>query len=221
MPSQPRAKATKPVSHEEQAAISAVVQYLHERYGLGHLQGLFTQDLASTNAQDRPQKMMDLMGLSYIPRYDAEGKQGHQQHFSFYAEKQGIRRVSGYDYFMRFTQYGNQDSCRDEGSSRTCSMDIEGKQYAVTLRTGAAQLIVTRDAQVLGTLDLMTMVQKLRNRQASTVAHRNIPREEMVLEGKAGNVAIKMIFSEVHMIERKEKLDLTGVNADVLMKIKE
>jgi len=61
------AKAAKPVSYEEQAAISAVVKYLHERHGLGRLQGLFAQDLASTNAKDRPQKMMGLMGLSYIP----------------------------------------------------------------------------------------------------------------------------------------------------------
>ncbi|NTW60524.1 MAG: DUF4153 domain-containing protein [Nitrospirae bacterium] len=216
------AKATKLVSHEEQAAISAVVQYLHERHGMSRLQGLFTQDLASTNAKDRPQKMMDLMGLSYIPTYDAEGKQGHQQHFSFYAKKQGIRRVSGYDYFLRFKQYsGYQDLCRDDGSSQTCSMDIEGKKYAVTLKTSAAQLIVVRDEQVLGTLDLMTFARKLRKRQTSPGSQPNVPQEEMVLEGKAGNVAIKMIFWEVHMVERKDNLDLTGVNADVLMKIKE
>ena len=214
------AKAKEPVSNEEQAAISAVVRYLNERHGLGHLQRLFRQDLASTNSYTRPEKMLNLMGLSYIPHYSKEGKDENAIFFSFYADKQGFQRISGYDYYLRFGSYGYQDTCRDEGSFRSCTMDIDGKKYKISLQTSAAQLIVARDERVLGTLDLMKVARKLRKREVSPISHLKVPQEEMVLEGQAGNVAIKMLFSEVHMRERNTKLDLTGVNADVLMKIR-
>lgn len=215
------ATAKKPVSNEQQAAISTLVRYLNERHGLGRLQGLFAKDLGATKERDRPEKMMGLMGLSYIPYYSEAQKQDDQQYFSFIAEKQGLRLVSGYDYLLRFDQYAYEDPCRNDGDSRTCTMDINGKNYTVTLRTNAARLTVARDEEVLGTLDLMALVRKLRKRQVSPGPHLKVPQEEMVLEGTAGNVAIKMIFSEVHMRERKDRLTLTGVKAEVLMKVRE
>ncbi len=119
--------------------------------------------------------------------------------------------ISGYDYYLRLGTYGNQDF----------SVDANGKKYKFSLQSKTATFVIARDENVLGTLDLMPLMLKLKKRKISPMFHLNLPQEEMVAEGRTGNVAVKMLFSEVHMRERNAKIELTSANADVLMKIRD
>ncbi len=201
-------KAKAAVSNEEQAAISAIVRYLHDRHGLKSVRGLFTEDLASQKAYDRPAKMLAAMGLSYMPYY-SEGR--NQTYFSFYAEKKEVQKISGYDYFIRIGSYGNQEY----------HAEVNGKKYKFSLLPSAAQFAVSRDERPVVRLDIMPLARKLKDRPVSPTSHLNVPQEEMVLEGQAGAVAVKILFSEIHMAERNGRLELTSALADVLMKIGE
>lgn len=199
-------KAKAAVSHEEQAAISVIVRYLHDRHGLKSLQGLFAEDLSSQEAYGRPAKMMAAMGLSYMPYYSG-GKD--PSYLFFYAEKKKVRKISGYDYFLRMGSYENQEF----------SAEIKGKSYTFSLRPKAAQFTVSRDERPVMRLDIMPVARKLKDRPVSSTSHLNVPQEEMLLEGQAGAVAVRILFSEMHMTERNGRLEITSAIADVLMKV--
>lgn len=204
-------KARQPVPDEDQGAISAIVGYLHKRHGPKSLQPLFKQDLAAGKSFGHPGKMLRLMGLSYIPYYSKEKRTGNQMYFAFYVKKTDIHRISGYTYYLRIGSYGNEEY----------TVDVNGKKYKISLRPKTGEFVIARDKKILGTLDVMPLVLKLKNRNGSPASHLNIPQEDMTLEGRAGNVAIKALFSEMHMVERHATLELTRANADVLLKIKD
>ena len=135
--------------------------------------------------------------------------EGNQTYYSFYAGKKEVRKISGYDYFMRMGSYETQE----------CSAKIDGKSYAFSLRPHAAEFDVSRDGQSIMRLDIMPLARKLKDRPVTPTSHLNIPQKEMVLEGRAGGVAIKILFSEMHMAVRNERLELTSAPADVLIKV--
>jgi hypothetical protein len=199
-------KAKAVVPYKEQAIISAIVRYLNERHGLKSVQGLFTENFASQNAYGRPAKMLNAMGLSYMPYY-SEG--GSQAYYSFYSGKKEVRKISGYDYLLRIGSYETQEY----------SAEINNRNYTFSLRQNAAEFDVDRDGRSLMRLDIMPLARKLKERPVTPTSHLNVPQKEMVLEGRAGGVAIKVLFSEMHMAVRNERLELTGALADVLMKI--
>lgn len=199
-------KAKAAVPYKEQAIISAIVRYLNDRHGLRSVQGLFTENLASEKSCDRPPKMLAAMGLSYMPYYSADG---NQTYYSFYAEKKEVRKISGYDYFIRMGSYETQEF----------SAEIKGKSYTFSLRPHAAEFEIGRDGQSVMRIDIMPLARKLKGRPFTPTSHLDIPQEEMALEGRAGGVAVKILFSEMHMAVRNERLELTSAPADVLMKI--
>jgi len=214
-------KAVKAVSAEDQGSISRIVQYLHERHGLRPFKGWFSEDLSKVKSGVRPNKIVNLMGLSYTPGYAKGRKEGNEKYLSYFADRPGFIKVSGYDYYLRLGPHADEDSCDDDGS-RNYPIEINGRKYKVFLDAKAGKFLVTRDKETLGSVDVLPLARKLRQQYKDVPeSYNTVPQSEMVVEGRAGNVAIKIVFSELHVVERKETVELTSANGDALLKVGE
>lgn len=214
-------KATKAVSPEDQGSISQIVKYLHERHGLRPFKRWFIEDLSKVKSGDRPNKIVNLMGLSYAPYYAQTGQSGSDKYFSYHADRSGFLKVSGYDYYLRLGPYAGEDSC-DDGGPQCYPIEINGRKYKASLDAKTGKFLVTRDKETIGSVDVLPLARKLRQQyKDAPESYSTVPQSDMVVEGRAGNVAIKIVFSELHVVERKETLELTSAKGDALLKVGE
>jgi hypothetical protein len=212
-------KAVTPVPLEDQGSISAIVKYLNDRHGLRPFKDWFTEDLNKVPAHDRAKKIVNLMGLTFAP-YAASQKTGSERYYSFRAARSEFIKVAGYDYYLRIGPQIHEESCDDEGSIQNSEGTLGSKKVKAYLDAKEGRFFISRDKETIGSIDVMPLVRELREKYKDTLdSYNTVPQSDMVLEGNAGNVAVKLYFTEIHIKELNDTLELTNATGDSLLRV--
>jgi hypothetical protein len=162
------------------------------------------------------------MGLTFSP-YAAKGqKAGSERYLSYHAIWPRLIKVAGYDYYLRMGPQMHEDSCGDEGSLRNNDGTLGHEKFNAYLNTKESRFLIIRDKETVGSVDVMPLVRELRKKYKDALeSYVKVPQRDMMMEGKAGNVAVKLYFSDINIKELNDALELTSATGDALLKVGE
>lgn len=209
-------KAAQGASKEDVDQIFSIMRYLQQRHGIAALQPWFKEDLGSlvtskdsskvVSPHDLPRLALELMGLNL----DAQKTAGH---WNLTAQREAVLPIAGYETLLRLQSLNATDSTQNfTEAARHYTFSLEKEQSRIVLTTQEAWTDTLR-------FELEPWLQNLLLENALEAKRETfLPREQLVFEQASPRLDVKLCFNNLNGERSGGKLQLTFVDAEVLIR---
>lgn len=212
-------RAPSEVSLADARNITSIVRYLDDTHGLSSLQTWFDVDLDTVGGvtpderrtgSDRgkhPRAIAALMGVRYVEEWEST-----QLKFSdFTASQRQAVSIAGFDQMVRLGWFGWVD--------RRMPIQIYEEGWEMRFSVKRRTLVIARmdappDSVVF---DLQAFATTLEKEQRGRSASEGIPVSRMALDGSAGSLRLRLLFSDFQCAIEKDTVRFSNGSADLLV----
>jgi hypothetical protein len=195
--------------------ISAIVRYLTTTHGTARIDDWFGGRLAEIDTiakgtepsrdYTRSQLIVESMGLTYVDRYAS----GDQEYFTFYADRDSVVPITGFDYLLRV-----------DGLVRSDSQMVVGDVY-VEFDTVLASVVVRRGADAIAVMSLRAMLERARREGMLGQSSVGLAPELLRAEDETDRAAAAILVERVTgRFPEGEVPDIQSLSFDLLLRLK-
>lgn len=209
------------LAFEDRKEISSIIRYLITTHGIEGLQPWFEQDLAKLTAEwgdstriirldEKPEKIVELMGLKYVSRW--EGRDMEQEQRFFTSEKQDVLPVTNFDWLINDIYFYEADNIKE--------ISIDGKTLVVEPRPQSLDITLyfSGDKRTVLTIPVEKLINQLQKEYFSK--NYNIPQEEMTVTDSTDNWGAKLYFRKIAWKGENKTKMLSELHFDLLLSFK-
>ncbi len=196
--------------------ISAIVRYLTETHGTSRIDGWFGGRLAEidtiakgtepSRAYGRPQLIVESMGLTYVDRYAS----GDEEYFSFYADRDSVVPIAGFEY-LRLV----------DGLIHSDSQHVVDDVY-VQFDTALVGVVVRRGTEAIAVVSLRPMLERARREGVEGRSSMNLAPELLRAEDETERAAAAVLVTNVTgRFPEGEVPDIQSLSFTLLLRLKQ
>jgi hypothetical protein len=214
------------ISFEDTKEISATIRYLHENHSLENIQPWFDQDLEKIaeqkdlnnqpyiNRYDLPEKVIELMNLEYIGRWDSFNEEtGLYRHFS--SPHNAIIQTTGYDYIADI--YSQNRKVPHEFTE----LDSD-QQYHAYIDINTQTLVLKTPEQTLAEFNIRTLAHEILNENEPVSIRNTIPPIKQSMEFENETMKVKLLIHHIsgHRENTETPFEIDSINGKILFTLK-
>ncbi|MBL0049446.1 MAG: DUF4153 domain-containing protein [Bacteroidetes bacterium] len=204
-------RSEQKIGHEDAKEISSVVSYMVETHGYQSMQDYTTISLdslmkadslqASKNHYEQTKKIMDVLGLSYVSKYEDI----QYEHFNYFGESDTIMDVNGYELFIPNLEYNGEEVSRQHV--------LQSDTY--TFIASSENLRIKLNAAVLE-FKLKSLLKDLNTTENSNST--SVPAAKMTLDKTCTEFSARVFVKQLNGIKEDSKLKLNNYSVSIFVK---
>ena len=203
--------------------VKSILDYLDDHHGFNAIKEWYGQDLASKVKEynqlkkrwerlNEAELYMRALGLDYTFVYLGS----ETRYFSYsVAYQDNVRKVSGYDYMIRFNFY------QYNTNTPLSNFEVDQNQYVIK-NEGKNTYIMTmvKNDSLLTQIDFEPLKQRLFDKYGKTHKY-DLPQEELTTAGSSEEMDYKVELENMSFNKEEEGIILTSANGTLFFKLKE
>lgn len=214
-------KSRQELSFEDRKDISSTIEYLVDMHGYEMFKPYFNENLDSmfvdTLYNHTPTKLLELMGLEYISRWQTEDYYTNNFYFTTSDYSNSATSITGYDYLLDYDSY--YYNYYDNDSIYTSKYKLDSVPFIIKYDTITNSILFTANDSVSNTFQLSEFISELRKNYTTNEAY-NIPLNEMEKIIEDDNLKIKIKFVRISGSFVDDKMNINEIASQILIRLK-
>lgn len=196
------------LSDEENREVHSILEYLQFYHGFDALNPLFEQDMESLFSNEvKKKRNYRNLGKIYAQTLGLKKFTFSKltEYYELKTKENTLKKVSNFDYYLRF-------QCYSTGSN----FNLEGKDYTISLEDN--ELVVASSDEKINfeTLKLANSIFTDYGRKDT----RNLPQEAMIFEGELNKYIIRIELNSMNLTDTDGGLKVNNLRGGLLLKRK-